>query len=117
MTMKKGVLHVELVDQPRARGSNAENDADGGRIDNWTECLIVVDVVLLRETPDNPASLVSSKQTINIILVLENPLASDDVGARWTRNQTPGVVNERLKFLCHGGTPLWISQHTIIVSW
>jgi len=86
MTMKKGVLHVELVDRPRARGSNAENNPDGGRFNNWTEGLIVVDAVLLRETPDNPASLVPSKRTISIILVLENPLASDDVGARWTRN-------------------------------
>jgi len=75
MTMKKGVLHVKLVDWPRARGSNAENDANGGRLDNWTEGLIIVDVVLLRETPDNPTSLVPSKQTISIILVLENPLA------------------------------------------
>jgi hypothetical protein len=110
MTMKKGILHVELVDRPRARCSNAENNVDGGRFNNWIEGLIIVDAVLLRETLDNLASLVSSKRTISIILVLENPLASDDVGTRWTRNQPSGVViNKSLKFLRHSSTPLRIS--------
>ena len=47
MAVKKGVLHVQLMYRPGARGGDAEDDADGGRFDNRAERLVVVDVVLL----------------------------------------------------------------------
>ena len=49
MAMKKGILHVELVDRPGAGDSQAEDDPYGGRFDNRTEGLVVVDAVLLGE--------------------------------------------------------------------
>jgi len=47
MTMKKSVLHVQLVYRPSARSGDAEDDPNSGRFDNRTERLVVVDAVLL----------------------------------------------------------------------
>jgi hypothetical protein len=118
MTVKKSVLHVELVNGPRLRGSNAEDDANRGRFDNWTESLVVVDAVLLGEAPHNPTCLMPSKGSISIIFMLENPLAGDDIGTGWSRNQAPcTIVDESLKLLRHSRAPLRVSQRTAIVSW
>jgi len=47
MTMKEGILHVELMDRPRARYGEAEDDPNRGRFDNRTESLVVVESMLL----------------------------------------------------------------------
>ena len=47
MAVKKGVLHIQLMYRPGTRGGDAEDDPDGGRLDNRTERLVVVDAVLL----------------------------------------------------------------------
>jgi hypothetical protein len=43
---------------------------------------------------ENPMSLVSVERTIRIEFMMENPLASDDVGARGLGNEIPGVVGD-----------------------
>jgi len=47
MTMKEGILHVELMDRPRARYGEAEDDPNRGRFDNRTESLVIVESMLL----------------------------------------------------------------------
>jgi hypothetical protein len=47
---------------------------DGGRLHNQTESLIEVNSGALRETPDDPTSLVSIERFIGEELVRENPL-------------------------------------------
>ena len=47
MTMKEGILHVGLMDWPRAGYGEAEDDPNRGRFDNRTESLIVVESMLL----------------------------------------------------------------------
>jgi hypothetical protein len=43
--------------------------------------------------------------------VLNNPLARDDVGARWSSDKIPGVVAEHgTIFLFHSSMPMWICQ-------
>jgi hypothetical protein len=49
MTMKKSILHVQLVNQPGARSSKVKDDLNRGRLDDGAKRLIVVDVVALRE--------------------------------------------------------------------
>ena len=41
--VEEGILDVKLVYGPGAGSSNAEDDADGGRLDHRAECLVVVD--------------------------------------------------------------------------
>jgi len=62
--MKKHILDIQLMNRPCMRGSNAENNSNYGWFNNRTEALIVVNIVLMREPPDNPTSFVASKRTI-----------------------------------------------------
>jgi hypothetical protein len=43
VAVEKGVLHVQLMDRPGARSGDAEDDSDGGQLDNRAERLVVVD--------------------------------------------------------------------------
>jgi len=109
MAMKKIILHVELMDGPGVRDGEAEDDPYHGRFDNRTECLVVVDAVLLREPANNPPDLVSSEGAVGVVLVLEDPLVGDDISARRSRNKLPGaIVDERLVLVNHCSAPIWV---------
>ena len=89
VSVKKGVLHVHLVDRPTPGSGDAEDDADHRRLDDRVERLIVVDAVALSEAANNPASLVTGKRTIGVEFMLINPLAVTTFapGDRGTRRQ------------------------------
>lgn len=59
---------------------------DRRQLDNRAEGLIVVDDRMLSEAAKDLASLVAFQCPIVLKLVFEDPLSSDDVGTRWTRN-------------------------------
>ena len=114
--MKKGVLHIQLVDRPMTRGGDAEDDANLRRLDDEAEGLIVVDAVTLSEATNDPASIVTGKGTVGVEFMLINPLASHNVRARWSRDETPGVVvDEGLVLIRHGSTPLGVGESAPIV--
>jgi len=48
--------------------------------------------MLLRESPNNPTSFVTSKGTIRMILMLENPLFCHNISTRGPRNKTPSTI-------------------------
>ena len=96
VTVKKGILHVQLVDRPLTRSSDAEDDPNRGRLDDGAERLVVVDAVSLGEAADNPMSPMTSQRDVGVELVLEDPLAGDDVGARRPGDEAPRVVDESL---------------------
>ena len=73
IAMEKGILDVELVDGPRPRDGDAEDDADRGRLDDGAKRLVEIDPGLLREPADHPPSLVAGEATISVELVLEDP--------------------------------------------
>jgi hypothetical protein len=60
VAMKKGVLHVQLMDRPGVRSSDAEDDSDGRWLDNWAKCLVIVDVVPLGEPMNDPPGFMAS---------------------------------------------------------
>jgi hypothetical protein len=83
--MEEGVLHIQLLKQPVAGGSNGEHRAHGGQFDNCAESLIVVHTRALHEPLEDPVSLV----------VVEGPIR--DLGLLWNG----GIVEEfwRIWFL------------------
>ena len=116
VTVKKCVLHVELMDGPGARDGEAEDNPYRGRFDNRTEGLVVVDVVLLGEAADHPAGFVTSQGAVRVEFMFKNPLPRHDVGAWWSWNKAPGaVVDERLVLVRHGSPPVRVSQPTPVV--
>jgi len=117
MTMKEGILHVELMDRPRARYGEAEDDPNRGRFDNRTESLIVVESMLLFEPADDPPSLMASEGAVGVVLVLEDPLAGDDIGTRRARYKPPGaVVDERPVLVNHRSAPIGVGEGAAIVG-
>ena len=97
---------------------DAEDDPDGGRLDNRAERFVVDDAVPLREPTNDPSGFMSSQRAVSVILVLEDPLAGDDVDARRSRNETPGaIVHEHLVFFSHGRAPICIGECGTCVAW
>jgi hypothetical protein len=92
--MEEGVLDVELVHEPNPGDSQSQHSPDGGRLDDGAEGLIVVNLRVLSEPPEDPTSLVSVKRAIRLQLVLEDPLVGDDIGPKRLRNQVPRVVRQ-----------------------
>jgi len=92
MTMEKSILDIQLMNRPVARGCNTQNCPDGTWFNNRTECLIIINAMLLRESPNNPTSFVTSKGTIRMILMLENPLSCHNISTRGPRNKTPSTI-------------------------
>jgi hypothetical protein len=78
--MKESILDVELVHRPAPREHQSEHGADGGVLHHGTESLIKVHARELGEPPKNPTCLVPVKRTASLKLVLQDPLAGDDVG-------------------------------------
>jgi hypothetical protein len=106
IAMKKGVFDVELMNRPILRHNERENDADGGWFDNGTESLVEVNARLLCETMNDPACLGTSKRSIRIEFVTENPFATYDVGTGRGRDESPGLVLDKsVIFFLHGLAP------------
>ena len=58
-----------------------------------------------------------SEGAVGVVLVLENPLAGDDVSEGRSRNKPLGaVVDERLVLLNHRSAPIWIGEGAAIVG-
>jgi hypothetical protein len=77
-----------------------QDSVDGAQFDDRGECLIKVDPLLLLEAVDYPSSFATFQGSIRVELVLEQPLAGDDVDARRSRNECPcGVILEGLNQL------------------
>jgi hypothetical protein len=92
--MQEHILHIKLMNRPGAGDGQGEHGADHGRLDHRTEGIIVVDVGSLGEVVKDPVSLVPFQRAIGVKLVLENPFASDDVGANGARFKIPDVVGD-----------------------
>lgn len=57
------------------------------------------------------------KRAIQVELMLVNPLARQNVGARGMRYEAPGVVvDERPVLIGHGGTTVGVSQCIVVIS-
>jgi len=112
-TMEESILDIELVNRPLAGESQRENRANCGRFNDWAECLGKVNTRALSEATKNPTCLVTLQRTVGEELVLENPLAGDNVGMSGARNQIPSLVlKESSMFFFHGGPPIGIGKGT-----
>jgi hypothetical protein len=82
-----------------------------GRLDNRAESLIVVDARWLGEAEKNSTSLVPFQGAVGVELVLEDPFASDDIGANRIRDEITCVVGDQsIIFFLHGTSSGWVSE-------
>jgi hypothetical protein len=68
MSVKKGVLHIQLMNRPLTRGSNAQHSPNRSLLNHRAECLIIINTRLLIISPSNPASLMLREGTIYILI-------------------------------------------------
>jgi hypothetical protein len=87
--VEEGIRHVELVDRPVPGQCQGQNSPDGGRLDHWTEGLVVVDPRALGEAPEHITGLVPFQGPVGVQLHLEDPFPGDHVDTRGagTRSQ------------------------------
>jgi hypothetical protein len=110
MSMEEGVADVHLVHWPSSGSHEVQNSPNRARFDNRSKRIREVDVGALTEASDHPARLLALDCTIGAQLVLEHPLASDDVGARRAWNELPSLVPlQSIKLFLHSCTPLQIA--------
>lgn len=94
------------MNRPILRHGKRENNADGGWFEDGAESLVELNARLLCETTNDPTCLVTSKRSIRIEFVTENPFATYDVGTRRGRDESPGLVLDKsVMFFLHGLVP------------
>jgi hypothetical protein len=109
--MEEGVLDIELVNWTLARESPREHCVNRGGLDDRTEGLGKVDAQTLGEAVKDPTCLVALQRTVCVELVFEDPLAHDNVGMSWARNQLPSLVLEKgSMFFLHSSSPIEIGK-------
>jgi hypothetical protein len=82
---------------------------DCSRFDDRTKSLCVVNVILLLKAFCNQPGFKPLYCAIILVFDVINSLVADYIVMRWTRTEGPGsVVQECLKFFCHGLNPLRI---------
>jgi hypothetical protein len=84
--MEKRIAHINLTERPPTGDSNGENQANGSRLHIRTKCVIIVNTVPLGEATSNETSLMLLNGTIRTMLGFKDPLAANNICARWTRN-------------------------------
>jgi hypothetical protein len=97
--VEEDVLHVKLLNRPFAEDSNGEYRADGGQLHNWAASLI--NPRALRETPQDPTSLVLIECSIGELLMCEDPLVGDDVGATGPGKEFSCLIAHQGPILLH----------------
>jgi hypothetical protein len=111
LAMEEGILEVKLASLPFKGERDGEDDADRGWFDNWTECLVEVNALLLRETAKHLACFVAVEGAIGLQLVAKYPLAGHDVGVPRRRHEIPSVVAEESTILLgHSLEPVGILE-------
>jgi hypothetical protein len=59
--MEEGVLDIELVNRPVPEVSQSKDSTNGDRLDDGTECLVVINSGALCEAAKNPPRFISVK--------------------------------------------------------
>ena len=111
MTVEKGVRDVHLVHRPPARHRELEDGANRPWFDNRGEGVGEVDAGALTKAANHPAGLMTVKCAVRMELVLEDPLAGDDIGVARARNKLPRLVAlQGIELLPHGREPQWVAN-------
>ena len=96
--MKKGVLHIKLMDRLVLRMSQSEDGANSGWLDNRAEGFVVINIGALCKPAKYPSSLVSVQGAISMELMFENPFAGDHIRLGWARDEIQVWLSKRAAY-------------------
>lgn len=110
IAVQECILDVELMNRPASSRRKMQHRANGGWLDHRREGLMEVNPGSLREPADNPSCFASLERTIWVELVLEEPLAGDDIGMCWPWNECPCPIGlQGVEFFLHCRMPRRVS--------
>ena len=97
-------FNIHLLQLEIMMSSISKHDTNRFKTSNGSESFTVVDTFDLGKTLSHQPCLVADDYPIFILLVLEDPLGSNDIAAiLWPLNQSPHfVVLEVVEFFMHG---------------
>ena len=102
LTLQEHVLDIHMVQMTSFCYRNRKQDTDGHHLRNRGECLIIINVVLLRVELCYLSGLVSVDGTIDVVLDFVHPLASSRFHTLRGVNQVPGfAVSECVYLFLH----------------
>ena len=111
VTVQEGVGDIQLMHMPDSRDRQLKHGADRARFHKWSESVGEVYARALPKSTNHPSSLVALKRTIRAGLVVEHPLASDDIGMTGSRNKMPrAVALQGVKLFLHRYEPVEIPK-------
>ena len=105
LAVEESSLDVQLVDLAVVGGSDGQQGAQGGKLADGGEDLLVVDALALAETLGDEAGLVPLHGAGAVALDLEHPFDGDGVDALRGALQRPGVVVQQGCILLVHGLP------------
>jgi hypothetical protein len=83
LTIKEGVLDIQLRNGSLTNRSNCKKSPNSSHVSNRSEGLLIVTTLLLLEAVRHKTSLVALKRAIRAGLYLIHPLASDRSDIKW----------------------------------
>jgi hypothetical protein len=89
--MEKRVLHIQLMKTPALRDCNRENQVNSDKLNHRTECIIIINTIVMFETHGYKVSFVAVIGAISLTLDFINPLAINQIMTCLKRNQMLGI--------------------------
>jgi hypothetical protein len=80
-TMKEGIPHIKLTKRPTSSDCKGEKKPDGGRLDHWTEGVLIVKTVALPKTSGKKTRFVALNRPIRMLLHFEHPFGINNIGS------------------------------------
>jgi hypothetical protein len=111
LAVQERVLDFQLVDRTLTGCGDGEHSADRCGFHHRREGLIKINPRSLIEPANDPASFSPFQCAIRMEFVAVDPFSADDVRSRRSWYQCPRAIPlEGVKFILHGGMPIWITE-------
>jgi hypothetical protein len=118
LTIKKGILHIKLRDEPLPNKSHSKKSANSCHMSNMSKNLIIIMTLLLLKTMNNKTSHIALKRIIRVSLNLIDPLTSDRTNTWGTGHMIPRVSSlKSSNLLSHRMLSFRMKNSIMIRSW
>jgi len=96
-SMQEGIGDIELFEWPVEVESKSQDEPNGGRFDDGTKGLIVVNTITLLKALSNKAGFVPIDCPISVLFQYVHPLVLDNIVVKGSRAKGPSVVVSKLE--------------------
>ena len=91
ISIEECTVEIKDFNRPIFMSGHGKDCMEAGKFGNRCKGLSVVDTIDLGETMSDKMGFVLGDPALGVLLDLEDPLAANDVLARWSFNNVPGV--------------------------